>query len=57
MALTKEQREDLDRYIEEHYVEPKSEWPSRWWEPGCEDAPKELPQDQWLPEDEELPFE
>lgn len=23
-------REDLDRYIAEHYVEPKSEWPQRW---------------------------
>lgn len=33
------------------------EWPNRWWEPGCEDAPKELPEEQWLPDDKELPFE
>jgi len=34
-----------------------NEMPSRWWEPGAEDAPKVLPKEQWIPEDEELPFE
>ena len=31
--------------------------PSRWWEPGCEDAPDILPEEDWISEDEELPFE
>lgn len=57
MTLIEGWREDLDRFINEHYVEPKSEWPARWWEPGAEDAPEMLPEDQWLPDDEELPFE
>ena len=33
-------------------------WPTIWWLPGGEDAEEfELPEDQWIPEDEELPFE
>lgn len=49
-------KEDIDRYIKEHY-RPSSEWPNRWWEPGAEDEPGELPQDQWLDvEPEDLPF-
>ena len=31
--------------------------PNRWWEPGGEDAPDILPEEDWIPEDEELPFE
>ena len=35
----------------------RSEWPSRWWEPGAEDAPEVLPEDQWVNiEPEDLPF-
>lgn len=33
------------------------EWPVRWWEPGAEEAPSVLPEEEWIPEDEELPFE
>ena len=34
------------------------EMPTRWWEPGGEDAPDVvLPEDEWIPENEELPFE
>lgn len=34
-----------------------NEWPSRWWEPGAEDAADNiLPESEWLPEDLELPF-
>ena len=33
------------------------DWPSRWWEPGCEDAPEALPEEEWLDvEPEDLPF-
>lgn len=49
-----ELREDLYRYLKENYTGPDKDWPQRWWEP---DAPKVLPEDQWLPDDEELPFE
>ena len=30
--------------------------PSRFWEPGSEEEPQVLPEEEWLPE-EELPFE
>lgn len=33
------------------------ELPSRYWEPGAEEEPRELPEDQWIPDDVELPFE
>lgn len=33
------------------------EMPSLWWEPGAEDAPNILPEEEWIPEDVELPFE
>lgn len=29
--------------------------PSRYWEPGCEEV-YVLPEDQWVPDDVELPF-
>ena len=32
------------------------EMPNRWWEPGAEDMPECLPEEEWLPDDEELPF-
>lgn len=32
--------------------------PSRYWEPGAEDANENiLPENEWIPEDEELPFQ
>lgn len=31
--------------------------PSRYWEPGCEDATGVLPRDQWIPDTVVLPFE
>lgn len=43
--------------MEQRRIIPESEWPQRWWEPGAEDAPKELPREEWLPDDLELPFE
>lgn len=52
-----ELREDLYGYLKENYTGPDKNWPQRWWEPGAEDAPEVLPKDQWLPDDEELPFE
>lgn len=57
MTFTNEQREDLYKYLKANYTGPDKGWPQRWWEPGAEDAPKDAPKDQWLSDDEELPFE
>lgn len=49
---------DLDRYLKENYKGPDKNWPARWWEPGSEESPEALPEDQWLDiEPEDLPFE
>ena len=33
------------------------EVPNIWWEPSWEDCDNILPEDQWIDEDEELPFD
>ena len=38
-------------------IDNEIEMPSRWWEPGAEDAPQVLPEDEWLDDNIELPFE
>lgn len=35
---------------------PSMEFPARWWEPGSEDGPGVLPEDQWISDDVEIPF-
>lgn len=58
--MTDEQVDEWREVVEEaaeRYLAKTDEWPNRWWEPGAEDAPKVLPEDQWLPDNEELPFE
>lgn len=49
-------REELDAYLRENYTGPDRDWPNRYWEPGAEDAPRVLPEEQWIPDDVELPF-
>ena len=53
LGLTEEEMDEAIAAVEN----AEHEWPNRWWEPGAEDVPKVLPEDQWLPDNEELPFE
>lgn len=58
--MTDEQVDEWQEIVKEaasRYLTKTDEWPNRWWEPGAEDAPEVLPEDQWLPDGEELPFE
>lgn len=47
-------KRDLKAYLQENC---KPEMPSRYWEPGSEDGPGVLPEEQWIPDSVELPFE
>lgn len=44
------------RMINIHTYTPSMGLPTRWWEPGSEDGPGVLPEDQWISDDMEIPF-